>query len=377
MNKNALKKRRRRCFLDHFFIGFNSKIAVLPCRLTLIIILLFSCGCGGSNFDQSPALSVSPVEESLSISRISIAIENNLTEINRTVQLFASVTLSNGEIIYGLTTEFTDPDKGIERPIQWSSSDSRIAIIDEYARIIPLSQGYVEVGADIGGRSASKILFINRSDGNFASEEEDDVSSPDDESIPDAPERSCQGHAVGVVSFVPGAGAGFGSSALPGIVLGPPQGRGELAGSTHVVSLGRGGEIILDLGSCHLTDGPGTDLIVFENPFFIGGDPANPYAELGSVGVSGDGMSFTEFACSSGSYPYTGCAGWHPVYSSTSNDISPFDVDRAGGDNFDLAEIGVESARYIRVRDVGSVGFGTSIGFDLDAVSVINGIIAD
>lgn len=341
----------------------------------LAAMMIFLFGCGESGFQTSPDSSLSLAEESGFISEIAIAVENNLREINGPAQLFLAVTLSTGETIYGLTTEFTDPESGEAKSIEWSVSDTRISMIDDGARLLPLSQGYAEVRASLEGRSASKIIFVNRSADFSVSGDDGETPGGDGAPSSEVPSESpCQGHATGMVSFVPGTGGGFGSSALPGIVLGPPQGRGDFAGSTHVVSLGRGGEIILDLGRCFLTDGPGVDLIIFENAFLIGGDPSNPYAELGAVGLSEDGISFVEFACSYEHYPYTGCAGWHPVYSSVSNDISPFDVDLAGGDKFDLAEIGVESARYIRIRDMGSAGFGTSVGFDLDALSVINGI---
>lgn len=184
---------------------------------------------------------------------------------------------------------------------------------------------------------------------------------------------SCQGHAVDVLLFSPGLGAGFGGSDFPDIVLGPPEGNGSGSGGFDVLSLGRLGEIVLDLGTCNLVDGPGVDLIVFENPFFISGDPNTPFSELGVVGVSDDGVNFVEFSCDDSGYPYTGCAGWNPVYSASSNNISPFDVANAGGDQFDLDEIAMESARYVRIRDVSDFGGGGTAGFDLDAISVING----
>lgn len=185
----------------------------------------------------------------------------------------------------------------------------------------------------------------------------------------------CQGFAEGVSSFLPGRGAGFGGDKMPNIVLGPPKGGGALRGSTDVVSLGRDGSIVLDLGTCPVVDGPGTDFIVFENAFLIGGNLQSPYSELGIVGVSEDGVNFTEFSCADAAYPYTGCGGWHPVYSHPDNGISPFDVDNAGGDAFDLADIGLAEVRFIRIRDRGGQGMGgASAGFDLDAVAVVNGV---
>jgi len=204
----------------------------------------------------------------------------------------------------------------------------------------------------------------------------------DDTPVPPPPSGAdgdpCQGFAQAVNSVDYGAGAGFGQSLMDDIVLGPPRGNGSGSGGLHVLSLGDGGEIILDLGNCPVVDGAGIDLIVFENAFYIAGDENAPYAELAVVAVSEDGIAFTEFSCSGASYPYTGCAGWHPVYSHPDNGIDPFDPDAAGGDAFDLADIGVAKARYIRITDDGDDGaVGTTTGFDLDAVAVINGEIVN
>lgn len=186
---------------------------------------------------------------------------------------------------------------------------------------------------------------------------------------------SCQNFAQAVVSFKPGQHAGFGQGKFPQIVLGPPQGGGSASGSFDVLSLGLGGEIILDLGNCPVVDENGVDFLVFENPFWVGGNPQTPFAELGIVGVSDDGINFVDFPCADQSYPFIGCAGWNSVYSNPNNGISPFDVAQAGGDPFDLADIGVKQARYIRIQETGGGGFAISVGFDLDAIAVIHGNI--
>ncbi|XXF77298.1 cell surface protein [Myxococcaceae bacterium GXIMD 01537] len=172
-----------------------------------------------------------------------------------------------------------------------------------------------------------------------------------------------------VVSFKPGAAAGFGQDAFPGVVLGPPRGGGSGSGSLDVLSLGKEGEIVLELTGLAVVDGPGADLLVFENPF-------GNFAETGVVAVSDDGTTWHEFPCASsdraGGYP--GCAGVRPVYSNPDNGISPTDPAVAGGDAFDLAALGVTRARFVRIRDSGANGYGgTSGGFDLDAVAVVNG----
>ncbi len=184
----------------------------------------------------------------------------------------------------------------------------------------------------------------------------------------------CQGFAIAVESINYGAGAGFGQNRFPDIILGPPMGIGTYSGSTDVLSLGAGGEIILDVGKCIIIDGIGPDFTVFENVFLISGDPDHPYAELATVSVSADGTEFVDFPCDSDSYPYTGCAGWNPVYSNPDNDISPFNPDESGGESYDLNDIGVENAQFIRIRATDSYcGSGSACGFDLDAIAVING----
>ena len=177
--------------------------------------------------------------------------------------------------------------------------------------------------------------------------------------------------ATGVVSFTPGEFAGFGQDRFPGVVLGPPQGAGAGMGSLDVLSLGRGGEIVLSLGEA-LVDGPGVDLLVFENPFAH-------FVETGRVAVSEDGQTWFDFPCDSSNEAagYPGCAGVHPVFSSPDNGISPTDPSVAGGDGFDLSTLGVPSGfqgHFVRIRDSGANYYGSiSGGFDLDALAVVHG----
>jgi hypothetical protein len=182
-------------------------------------------------------------------------------------------------------------------------------------------------------------------------------------------------YAIAVVSFTPGTGGGVGADQLPDVVLGPPHGGGTIRGDTDdVLSLGRGGVIVLELGQT-IVDGPGTDLRVFENAFYAGGDPTAPFAEPGRVALSEDGVAWTEHPCdATGAPAYAGCAGVHPVLSAPGNGIDPRS-DAAGGDAFDLADFGLARAKYVRITDsgVGPMGFDGTDGFDLDAVAVVHG----
>jgi len=88
--------------------------------------------------------------------------------------------------------------------------------------------------------------------------------------------------------------------------------------------------------------------------------------------VSEDGQTWVDFPCHKDGYPYTGCAGWHPILSNPPNGISPLDPTMAGGDPFDLADVGLTRARYVRVRDVSLHGGPPNEGFDLDAAAIVH-----
>jgi hypothetical protein len=181
-----------------------------------------------------------------------------------------------------------------------------------------------------------------------------------------------------VVSFTPGACAGFGAAEMPEIILGPPIGAGTLKGSFDVVSLGIGGEIVVSFEPNAIIDGPGSDFIVFENAFFAGGSSSQPVADPGEVSVSEDGVTWKAYACTpGGGAPYGSCAGWHPVHSTPHNGISPIDPGAAGGEAYDLSELGLVTARFVRIRDRSTATCEgqpkpTNIGFDLDAIVVVN-----
>ncbi len=190
----------------------------------------------------------------------------------------------------------------------------------------------------------------------------------DDAGAPDAGQGATSPFAVAVVSFTPGAGAGFGQDAMPGVVLGPPHpGASTSEGSTDVVSLGRGGAIVLELGVA-AEDGDGPDLLVFENPFE---SALGSFFEAGEVAVSDDGATFTAFSCAPDDPAPNGCAGFGVV--TAADAAAATDPEASGGDAFDLAAIGVARARFVRIVDAsdGPTGANTT-GFDLDAVAVVD-----
>jgi hypothetical protein len=213
-------------------------------------------------------------------------------------------------------------------------------------------------------------------------------------------------YADAVTHLAIGSAGGFNQAFLPDVVLGPPTGSGLFGGSLGVFSLGLEGEIVLAFTDNVIVDGPGVDFTVFENPFFGTGlfeviDVL--FSEAGAVSVSQDGSTWFDFPCAmtSGDAPgYAGCAGVYPVLANGETDarhpsvptFEPPALDflgqiksqvtlpaGSGGDSFDLADVGLDWARYVRIRAADHVNAPTSAdnaGFDLDAVTAVNSVPA-
>jgi hypothetical protein len=178
-----------------------------------------------------------------------------------------------------------------------------------------------------------------------------------------------------VVSFLPGIGQNTGQTSeyFPRNVLGLPDttAQYELPATSpeEICSLGFGGEITLSFHGKILVDGPGKDFTVFENAFYSP-DFKKIFLEPAIVSVSKDGRTFIPFPYDTQSLK--GCAGITPI----NGDKNPFNPSESGGDSFDLADIGIDSVRYIRIKDISSVLLNRThpfydpiaTGFDLDAV---------
>ncbi len=177
-----------------------------------------------------------------------------------------------------------------------------------------------------------------------------------------------------VVLYRQGANAtpGFDSTNpyFPHNVLGRPDStaRGNAPASTpqELQALGTGGEIILRYTGRAIVNLPGPDFTVFENPFFIGGDSTSVFREVGIVSVSKDGSTFRQF-------PYSGSPTWRNLAGATPTlGGNPLDPRVSGGDKFDLAEINMDSVRYIRIVDAAGLVQDDGPSFDLDAVAALH-----
>jgi hypothetical protein len=208
-------------------------------------------------------------------------------------------------------------------------------------------------------------------------------------------------YADAVESYMLGTDGGFREASLPGVVTGPPDGQGLFEGSLDVFSLGLGGEIVMRFDDNVIVDGAGVDFMIFENSFLeqSGLITLPPFTEPGRVSVSQDGTTWFVFSgCQLviGDAPYhPGCAGVYPVLSNQNpafphasvpttgppiEDLVGQNVltlpvpEGAGGDSFDLADVGLGWARYVRIEGAGFVdgpAASPTAGFDLDALAAV------
>jgi len=208
--------------------------------------------------------------------------------------------------------------------------------------------------------------------------------------------------ATEVTEYVQGGGGGIFAT---GNILGGPRGGGLNTGSLDVLSLGTGGSVTLGFDVI-ITDGPGADFSVFENPFLSG---VSSFAEVAAVEVSSNGTDFARFPVRyagpdlsvPGSGPvvigsYSGLSGSVPVLANVdTNALDPFDPVEAGGEAYDLAALAehpdvvsgavvLDAIEHVRIVDLISGATtdddGVVIwdqgdplsGSDFDAVAVIN-----
>lgn len=187
-----------------------------------------------------------------------------------------------------------------------------------------------------------------------------------------------------------------------GGIFNPQNALGAPAGD--VCSLGNGGDLTLSF-PLPITDGPGADLIVSENPFRSSSAVHEAFAECCFVEVSSNGVDFVRFpsrylgpATSPGAFAfvsigsYSGMAGQTPVLA-TGPAVDPRDVAAAGGDAFDLADLAGEplvqngtvntmAISHVRLVDVengvstdsaGTVIYDPGSGSaDIDAVTAVH-----
>ncbi|MCX7834646.1 MAG: cell surface protein [bacterium] len=172
-----------------------------------------------------------------------------------------------------------------------------------------------------------------------------------------------------VISVQFGDGAGFGQNFFPDNIFGPPDSSARAsvpsADEREILTLGSGGEIILQFLDGGIENGNGPDFTIFENVFQYAQNQY--YRETAFVSVSVNGTDWYPFPYDTTTFQ--GLAGVHP----TNGNENYLDPNRSGGDSFDLSDVGLMKAYYIKITDTNGMVRDSGPSFDLDAVVAIYG----
>jgi hypothetical protein len=256
-----------------------------------------------------------------------------------------------------------------EQPLDvvWFVNDETVASPSGNGELTGLREGQTTLKVTIEKFSATLNLIVS---------EEDPASEILLEALPFDPFLN----ETDAITLNLGEEGGYksGPDYFPEVLYGPPDASSvrdpEDQERMDVVSLGNAGEVIIELNGRVIVDGEGIDLIVFENAQDI-------WKERGLVSVSENGIDYESFACdvSDPNSIFLGCAGATPVnYSFDANDY--LNPETAGGDGFDLADVGLQEVRFLKITDLETCQnpyfcqYGQA-GFDLDAIAIINGEI--
>lgn len=177
--------------------------------------------------------------------------------------------------------------------------------------------------------------------------------------------------ASSVVEYHFGNGQTLGQSSpdFPSNVLGPvnPAVSNTVPASapSEVLSLGRNGWIVLSFEQ-DIVNGAGADFTVFENAFEYA--EGLIFDEWLMVSVSMDGINWYAFPCDS--VTGEGMAGRTPTNGGGSTNYQ--DITQSGGDGFNLDDVGLPSARYVKLQDATRLQTPEKIAAEVDAVVAIH-----
>ncbi len=165
--------------------------------------------------------------------------------------------------------------------------------------------------------------------------------------------------------WVEAPGATLDGTGNPANATNGVRGGGATTGGTDVYSIGASTDrwLILRLAGHSVLNGPGPDLVVFENAFSYG--DYGVFMDPTVVQVSRDGLTWVTFpfdytaadetVYSADPDDWSGFAGLTPVLlnQDTTPDADPFDLATAGGDRFDLDDLPENDPDAVAIRNYG------------------------
>jgi len=162
----------------------------------------------------------------------------------------------------------------------------------------------------------------------------------------------------------------LGQNFFPENVLGKPgqsfcpQSDDPLFNPEEFLSLGDGGEIVIKFTNNRIINNAGVDFTIFGNASYSHTD-SSIETRTGIVSVSQDGTTWYDFDYNAASL--TGFCGLTP----TADWTSPLNPYISGGDSFDLSDVGLSWASFVKIKDCGQITQDDGT-FALDAVVAVN-----
>lgn len=389
-----MRKTRASLFPVFFFLA-SSSCALGVSNEVAFPVVLEDASAGVS---EAPPGFLPAGPAAVTVSSVALRAGDLILQTGQIGRVPLDVVLSNGSSYRGVVSTLNTP-YGVNSSVKWFSSDERVVTVSANGTIAGVGPGTATVKASVTGSAdllavtvvSNPVGFDAIHDaenapnglgtGDFGEsgapdggENDADAASNDDglngndaapaiEDPADPSDRFLNGNDT--IELLIGENGGYGSAHMPGIIYGAP-----VATYTDVVSLGGGGEITIELGGYIIADGDGADFTVFENA-------RAGWTEPGFVSVSEDGEDYVGFPCDAG-LGYAGCAGLtETTYSNNETDY--VDPSVSGGDAYDLADVGLQTAKFIRIVDANDcdnplVCVPDKVGFDLDAVVIVNGV---
>lgn len=290
--------------------------------------------------------------------------------------LTLEVTLTNGTVHTGIHGAYYTGNTLTDGDVLWYVNNADVVALTPSGKITALAPGTTTVKATLKNQSVQMDVTVYEIPSSISTTTEDSPSEVETDTqiiTSEAPDDTSD-YFLGTndtleITFGTEGGAGY--SYFPEILHGAPY-----FSMLDTVSIGNEGIIDIKLGGYEIVNDEGPDFTIFENPF-------EGWSERAQVSVSENGIDYVAYPCDpfDPEEIYADCAGVMPINYSADESIL-LDPTVSGGDVFDLADVGLTRARFVRIVDLytclnDEFCHSGEAGFDLDAVAIVHGVNLD
>jgi hypothetical protein len=350
-----------------------------------LLLGFFFCACGDAarfvteftpiNYESGTSADVSSLPD-VEIAAIRFVQSDIGFFVGQKIALTLEVTLTDGTVHSGIHGSYYTGYTLTNGDVVWYANDDAILSLTSTGKITALSPGTTSVKATLKNFSTQIDVTVYETPSSVSTAIENvapDSTTTTDIIASESPDEASDYflNANDTIAITFGTEGGAGYSYFPEILYGTPY-----FSMLDTVSLGHDGILDIEKGDYEIVNDEGPDFIVFENPF-------EGWSERAQVSVSENGIDYIAYPCDpfDPGEIYEGCAGVVPV--NYSNDESLLlDPEISGGDVFDLATVGLDRARFIRIVDLHTClddefCHSGEAGFDLDALAIVHGVNLD